>query len=414
MSSLTLFENQTDSFIQRCKSDLFNDLYCIFGELGFFISVIIIILNIFALVKMIKYYGQINFETALLCLSIIQVILLVATIMHPFIILFSIFYTIQIFIISLIIKQFIDLLKRPKNFIEENLSFIIINSLNILITTFFVLFNFEIIKIDEKYILYYQLLFPLLYFICTLILTNYCISIINILQKIKNRKSFCLLVTKKSGISNKNASNLITIDQRDWIFFAMRKKQIKPLFIINLVCSLIQIIFMILNIIFFEINSSKIIPDSNYGIIIYYVYLVICFFIVSVNFLCFYWLIRKQYLCDEERLSKQKKKKLKKILDDNDIRRETISNLVENSKDVTDFIDENNIQKKYKKSVYANNFSDLDEEGEYDDFFLKPKDDKNIQLIDKKNNNAESINVNVINKINEDNISESVLDNDNK
>ena len=133
--------------------------------------------------------------------------------------------------------------------------------------------------------------------------------------------------------------------------------------------------------------------------------------IVSVNYLCFYWLIRKQYINDDERRLKKRQKQLKKVLDDNDIKRETINNMVENSKDVSDFIDEKNNQKKFKKSLYANSFNDLEEDEDYD-FFVKPKDEKNIQLINNSNSIAnESISANAINRINElSNNSTEVLD----
>ena len=413
MSSFILYGNEEYDFISKCGNNLFDDLFCILGEIGFCISILIIILNILALVKMIKYYGTLNFETTLLILGIIQIVFLVITIMYSLIILFVMFYTVQIFAISLTIRQFKDLLKRS----DENLPLIITNIINLLLTVFFIFFKYDIIKIDIKFISYYQLLFPLFYFICTLILTNYCLSIIRILVKIKTRKSFCLVVTKKSGINNKNPSNIVTSDQRDWIFFAMRKKQIKPLFIINLICSLIQIIFILLYIFVFTENTDntnnekQIIPNTTYEKIIYYSYLIICFMIVSVNYLCFYWLIRKQYINDDERRLKKRQKQLKKVLDDNDIKRETINNMVENSKDVSDFIDEKNNQKKFKKSLYANSFNDLEEDEDYD-FFVKPKDEKNIQLINNSNSIAnESISANAINRINElSNNSTEVLD----
>ena len=143
---------------------------------------------------------------------------------------------------------------------------------------------------------------------------------------------------KKYGDTSKNNE----------IFFTMRKKQIKPLYKINIICSFLEFLLILLIHLLpnkhFEQNQFKLIPHLLIGYIIFYLYLVICLFNISVNCYCFYWKIKSQFKKD-----KNKNKKNNPIIDNRFIRRETIIMETEKPKQIEEFIENDNFKKDKKK-----------------------------------------------------------------
>ena len=163
------------------------------------------------------------------------------------------------------------------------------------------------------------------------------------------------------------------------LFFMVRKKQITPLYIVNLLCSFIQMIFIFLkSFILTDIFSKKDnkIVSTDEGYIIYYIYLLSYFLNIMINFICFYWMIREQYNQSDIKINK---KKDNKILDEDFIIRESIQSSKEVTKNIfTEKNDDKN--RKLKKSLYSSTFSDLDDKDNQENYFVK-KDEKKFEDI---------------------------------
>ena len=100
-------------------------------------------------------------------------------------------------------------------------------------------------------------------------------------------------------------------------FIIWKKKQIRYLYIVNIFCAFVEILFTVTkNFILHEYyleNDFKTIPNSTSGDIIYYIYLIVYFLNVSVYYLRFYYFIIHQY----SRTKKCVKKPEKKVLHEN-------------------------------------------------------------------------------------------------
>ena len=136
------FENFfRDNFIEVCFDNNFSNLNCILGSIELISSLLIIVLTIIGLIKMIKFYDTFNFEISLLLIIIFQIILIDFIIVAPHDFLFEIFFLMQLFIISLIIRKFIKIISDNK--LRANILFIIINVINLIIFTLYILSLFE-------------------------------------------------------------------------------------------------------------------------------------------------------------------------------------------------------------------------------------------------------------------------------
>lgn len=136
----------------------------------------------------------------------------------------------------------------------------------------------------------------------------------------------------KSNIKSKNEK------KKGEEFYRTKKKQIRYLYAVNLFCAFSEVFFTISkNFIFtkdYYENNFKTIAKSLKGNLIYYIYIIVCLLNVSVNYLCFYYYIRRQY---SKNPKKYKKDPAKKILDVNFIKsQETSKN--DNNPDVNSFL----------------------------------------------------------------------------
>ena len=390
-----------DNLIEECLQDSFLDKNCIFGSSILFFSLIILFLNIIALFKLAHYYRKINFETNLMLFSIFQVIIIQLAIITSYEILISCFILIQIFIITLIIRKFVILSTKPNKVYKKNGLFIFLNTINMLL---FLLYTMFLIKNSKENSFSIIIIYSLFYFLSTAILTFYSNLLVQLIKKLKKKSELLSSSNSLKEISENNKENVNNnsisltvlsfndIFNNNEMFYSMRRKQIKPLYKINTICSLSEflLIFSILLIPYdnFKKAHYKIIPKSLLGYILFYLYLFICLFNVSTNFFCFFWKIRIQY---KEEINNNKNDR-KKIIDNRYLRRETIIMEKEEPKQVKDFIenDNKNEPKKFEKSIYMSSFCDISEENN-ESFFVKPqnKEDNDNNYVGNNNNDLE-------------------------
>ena len=378
------FENFfEDNFIEVCFDNNFSNLNCILGSIELISSLLIIVLTIIGLIKMIKFYDTFNFEISLLLISIFQIILIDFIIVAPHDFLFEIFFLMQLFIISLIIRKFIKIINDNK--LRANILFIIINVINLIIFTLYILSLFEQFLGDVN--LYIRFSSRIFYFLITINLFFLSRSLIKKLEKYEIKNEIFDIFLRKSSLKSsiKDEHFIISYNSQE-LFFLIRKKQITPLYILNFACSLLQLLFILFkNYIFtddFIKKDRKTLPQNNIGYVIYYIHFLTYFLNIEINYICFYWIIRDQYKDHSDEI---KSKNNNKILDDEFIERETIRSSQEVSKDEI-FSNSNK-----KKSICSSSFSDEDDQQKY---FVK-KEDENVGGIDEiEENKIEQLNIN--------------------
>ena len=365
-----------DNIFEICIKNNFSNINCIFGSIEFISSFVILALTILGLIKMIKYYDKFNFEMCLLLFSIFQILLMDMIIITPHDFLFELFFVTQLFLVSLIIWKFLKIIKSNK--LRENIIIFLINIINILIFIFFVLSLFELFLADIY--LYIRFTSRIFYFLTTVNLAILCRTLIKKLDKYETKnETFDLFLRKYNTKNSVKSEHFVFSFYSQELFFMVRKKQITPLYIVNLLCSFIQMIFIFLkSFILTDIFSKKDnkIVSTDEGYIIYYIYLLSYFLNIMINFICFYWMIREQYNQSDIEINK---KKDNKILDEDFIIRESIQSSKEVTKNIfTEKNDDKN--RKLKKSLYSSTFSDLDDKDNQENYFVK-KDEKKFEDI---------------------------------
>ena len=365
-----------DNIFEICIKNNFSNINCIFGSIEFISSFVILALTILGLIKMIKYYDKFNFEMCLLLFSIFQILLMDMIIITPHDFLFELFFVTQLFLVSLIIWKFLKIIKSNK--LRENIIIFLINIINILIFIFFVLSLFELFLADIY--LYIRFTSRIFYFLTTVNLAILCRALIKKLDKYETKnETFDLFLRKYNTKNSVKSEHFVFSFYSQELFFMVRKKQITPLYIVNLLCSFIQMIFIFLkSFILTDIFSKKDnkIVSTDEGYIIYYIYLLSYFLNIMINFICFYWMIREQYNQSDIKINK---KKDNKILDEDFIIRESIQSSKEVTKNIfTEKNDDKN--RKLKQSLYSSTFSDLDDKDNQENYFVK-KDEKKFEDI---------------------------------
>ena len=372
-----------DNIFEVCIKDKFANVNCIFGLVEFISSFALLIITIIGLVKMIKYYDSFNFEMCLVIFSIFQILLMDMIIITPHDFLFELFFVTQLLVISLIIRKFIKIIRNQK--LKEYFIFIIINVINLVIFVFFILSLFDLFLTDIY--LYIRFSSRIFYFLITVCLAFLCRSLIQKLEKYeKKSETFDLFLRKNTAKTSKSEHFVFSVYSQE-LFFLIRKKQLTPLYIVNLLCSFIQMLFILLGTfvltnMFFKKNNKIVSTDTGY--IIYYIYLLSYFLNIMVNFICFYWMIREQYNQPD---MKMPQKKDNKILDEDYIIRESIRTTQELSNSI--LLEEKDKKTAKQKSLYSNTFSDADDRENQENYFVK-KDENSEQLDDNININRET------------------------
>ena len=332
------------NFIDRCSKYSLSDESCIMGIIIFVISFIPLFFNVYAFAKMTIFYKKLNFENSIILIAAIEIFILEFTLTTSFDIFLQFFFFLQIFSISWLIKKFSNLIKDIKSIFKKNILFISINIINLVI---FIVYVICMIRV-EKTIYILNLIYKIFYFISTCLLGYICIFMNRLILKHKLEylenynnlfEPYLLIMdnndlidfeslnsdgTKENSnnINSSNKNDNINENQKEYIkkgevFYHIKKRQNKCLFIINSLCSFLELIFTIIR--YFSINEDflediyKIVPLTLLSEILFYFFVLICFINVSAIFFSFYYYIRRQY----SRNPKVYKKRLsKKLFDD--------------------------------------------------------------------------------------------------
>ena len=332
------------NFIDRCSKYSLSDESCIMGIIIFVISFIPLFFNVYAFAKMTIFYKKLNFENSIILIAAIEIFILEFTLTTSFDIFLQFFFFLQVFSISWLIKKFSNLIKDIKSIFKKNILFISINIINLVI---FIVYVICMIR-AEKNIYILNLIYKIFYFISTCLLGYICIFMNRLILKHKLEylenynnlfEPYLLIMdnndlidfeslnsdgTKENSnnINSSNKNDNINENQKEYIkkgevFYHIKKRQNKCLFIINSLCSFLELIFTIIR--YFSINEDflediyKIVPLTLLSEILFYFFILICFINVSAIFFSFYYYIRRQY----SRNPKVYKKRLsKKLFDD--------------------------------------------------------------------------------------------------
>ena len=334
------------NFVYKCANISPSDKSCITGIVISVITAIPLFLNVYAFAKMTMFYKKINFENGIILISAIEIFILQFALTLSFDFLLQSFFFLQIITISLLIKKFSNLFKDMKSIFKKNIFFILLNIINLSIFILYIVFMIKshekIYIINLSYKIFYLISVCILSFIC--IFTNKIISqhkkeyienynnffdpnLLNIennelneLGRIDYDDDVDYNIGSSSNSNNKdinNQSNEKAKKQKGERFYHIKRKQNKCLFLINLICSIIELAFTFIR--FFVLDKEflnhkyKIIAITFRSEIIFYVYILICIINISVIFFCFYFYIRRQYSADTKVF---KKHPSKQIIDD--------------------------------------------------------------------------------------------------
>jgi len=334
------------NFVYKCANISPSDKSCITGIVISVITAIPLFLNVYAFAKMTMLYKKINFENGIILISAIEIFILQFALTLSFDFLLQSFFFLQIITISLLIKKFSNLFKDMKSIFKKNIFFILLNIINLSIFILYIVFMIKshekIYIINLSYKIFYLISVCILSFIC--IFTNKIISqhkkeyienynnffdpnLLNIennelneLGSIDYDNDVDYNIGSSSNSNNKdsnNQENEKAKKQKGERFYHIKRKQNKCLFLINLICSIIELAFTFIR--FFVLDKEflnhkyKIIAITFRSEIIFYVYILICIINISVIFFCFYFYIRRQYSADTKVF---KKHPSKQIIDD--------------------------------------------------------------------------------------------------
>ena len=361
-----------DNLFEKCVSDSFISLNCILGTSTFVFSILIISFDCYGFYKLAKYFHKINFETSLILMNIIQLLIIQFLIITSYEILVEFFNLVQIGMLTWIIRKFNILLKKPLSSFKRNRLFIFFNIINF---SLIIYYTVEII-VDTSYDFLYPIIlihtsFSLL---CASILTIYSCSLLTKIKKINDteKQNIEVIFDSCNELPNSNENLLIqkteevSKKENDFIFYHKRENQIKPLYKINLVCTFLQLSFILTVLIIPNINfkkeSYKVIPETTLSQIFYYVYIIVCIINAFTNFFCFFWRIKSQYKTNIKKSIIRKKRET--IMDSGYLKREEIKieKGEEDTKKIENIIEkekENKNSNLIDKSLYFNSFEDL-------------------------------------------------------
>ena len=361
-----------DNLFEKCVSDSFISLNCILGTSTFVFSILIISFDCYGFYKLAKYFHKINFETSLILMNIIQLLIIQFLIITSYEILVEFFNLAQIGMLTWIIRKFNILLKKPLSSFKRNRLFIFFNIINF---SLIIYYTVEII-VDTSYDFLYPIIlihtsFSLL---CASILTIYSCSLLAKIKKINKteKQNLEVIFDSSDELPNSNENLLVqkteevSKKENDFIFYHKRENQIKPLYKINLVCTFLQLSFILTVLIIPNINfkkeSYKVIPETTLSQIFYYVYIIVCIINAFTNFFCFFWRIKSQYKTNIKKSIIRKKRET--IMDSGYLKREEIKieKGEEDTKKIENIIEkekENKNSNLIDKSLYFNSFEDL-------------------------------------------------------
>ena len=397
------------NFFEKCVEDSFISLNCILGSSAFIISILIISLDCYAFYKLAKYFHKINFETSLILMNIIQIVIIQLLIITSYELLFECFNFVQIGMLTWIIRKFNILLNNPIKSFKKNRFFIFFNIINLTIIIYYNVMIFIKSSYDYNYPII--LIHTSLSLLSTFILLIYSRSLINQINKINKieRESVAITFDSTSELNHiflMNANEEESSQPKNFEFYSKREKQIKPLYSINLICIFFQFSFVLSIILFPNINyekeSYKVLPKTNLSQIFYYIFILVCLINSFTNFFCFFWRIKSQYqtnnrksvipivrntIIDIDYIDK-KKNEIEKNKDGN----KQIDNIFEND------MEKNGYNIKINKSLFISSFEDLslDKQNSNNISNQNPEKSKDILIEENCEKNEEKNDENIV------------------
>ena len=327
-----LAEANSDNFLNKCANNSLGDESCIMGIITLLISFVPLALFIYAFIKMTNFYKKLNFENGIILISGIEVLFLEFSLTTALDFFLQFFFFLQIFSISLLINKFSQLIKDMKSIFKKKFFFTLLNVINLAIFIAYIIYM--IIPNDNSFFL--NLVYKIFYLATTCLLSYFCIFLNKLISRHReenintinlhllnidndeesnsgNNKEIQNIENSNKTNNEENAENEKK-RKNDEIFYNIKRKQNKCLYIINLSCSIIELCFTLVR--FFIIHNDflddkfKIIPLTLTTEIIYYIYLLICLINVSVIYFCFYYFIRRTYSIEPKVFKKRPSKKL--------------------------------------------------------------------------------------------------------
>ena len=267
------------NFLKTCLNSSLPNI-CYYGFFNLLLGVVFAIFNCYGFIKMTRFFHKIKFENMLLLLSLIQLILFLIAMVLVYSIFFYLFIFIQIGIILLINKKFVNL---SKGFLDIKLPWL--NSMIIIINIIYLVSLIVLYALSlDNYISRYYYIIEL---ISSIMLTIYGCKFLNLIKKkfINDKKFQTNTKTSSESTEIKNLDNFISTSGNE-LFYIIKKKQLTILCLSNIIFTIIE----------FSIEISFIfIESSEINHILIYVYFSISLLHSIIIFFSFYWIIREQY-----------------------------------------------------------------------------------------------------------------------
>ena len=267
------------NFLETCLNSSLPNI-CYYGFFNLLLGVVFAIFNCYGFIKMTRFFHKIKFENMLLLLSLIQLILFLIAMVLVYSIFFYLFIFIQIGIILLINKKFVNL---SKGFLDIKLPWL--NSMIIIINIIYLVSLIVLYALSlDNYISRYYYIIEL---ISSIMLTIYSCKFLNLIKKkfINDKKLQTNNKTSSENTEIKNLDNFISTSGNE-LFYIIKKKQLTILCLSNIIFTIIE----------FSIEISFIfIESSEINHILIYVYFSISLLHSIIIFFSFYWIIREQY-----------------------------------------------------------------------------------------------------------------------
>ena len=236
------------NFLETCLNSSLPNI-CYYGFFNLLLGVIFALFNCYGFIKMTRFFHKIKFENMLLLLSLIQLILFLIAMVLVYSIFFYLFIFIQIGIILLINKKFVNL---SKGFLDIKLPWL--NSLIIIINIIYLVSLIVLYALSlDNYISRYYYIIEL---ISSIMLTIYGCKFLNLIKKkfINDKKLQTNTKTSSENTEIKNLDNFISTSGNE-LFYIIKKKQLTILCLSNIIFTIIE---FSIEISFIFIESSEI------------------------------------------------------------------------------------------------------------------------------------------------------------
>ena len=355
-----------EDFYTKCLTSN-SDSVCYLGYFFLLFELLLLGFNIYAFIKMTRYYKKMNFENTIILLSAIQSIVLLIQILTSKYYFISNFLFIQILVMFLINNKF-----RKISIGYINIKYAYINTLILAINiTYFAIYNviYVIIlsnsdnhfinNLDPEKNFKLNIFYYILEICASFFLAYHCLIFLGFIKeggtnatkdpntnsndKIKDNKG-----NEKKALAKRKSLEFLGINMiGDGLFYLIKRKQLSLLFIGNLICSFLEFLFDII------INFMDSENDAFY--FLRYMYDFIFFIQNSIIFISFYWLIRDQYSSIKESHFTKSVEKIENLIDDKYIEEEENSIKGENKRISVYLNDDKNL---YKKTSLESNGDD--------------------------------------------------------